>query len=175
MVRDLRLVVRNLHWGRIFLLQPFFRSIKLIVYVFPAAVRRYVEITTMAKYLCSLLFAYLQTEQQGEAMFTSLIPISPFLSHPVLKIWGIFTHAQLNKHPWDSLSRLLNNKGKTYQSRFIFALDHIYHCSRSFAGANIGEDHIKLGTMYTHQPPGQYRKTQKRHMTPACQTCLRMR
>jgi hypothetical protein len=38
----------------------------------------------------------------------------------VIKIFGIYTHAQIDKRLWDSMGRQLGRKGKEYRDRCTF-------------------------------------------------------
>lgn len=38
----------------------------------------------------------------------------------VVKVFGIYTHAQLDKRLWDSMSRQLTKKGSEYRRRCLF-------------------------------------------------------
>ncbi|TFY54263.1 hypothetical protein EVJ58_g8968 [Rhodofomes roseus] len=40
----------------------------------------------------------------------------------VIRVFGIYTHAQLNRQPWDSISNQLGRKGRQYRSRCVPAL-----------------------------------------------------
>lgn len=37
----------------------------------------------------------------------------------VIKVFGIYTHAQLHNRPWDSIGRQLGKKGKEYRRRCV--------------------------------------------------------
>jgi hypothetical protein len=39
---------------------------------------------------------------------------------PVIKIFGIYTHAQIDKRLWDSMGRQLGRKGKEYRDKCTF-------------------------------------------------------
>ena len=46
--------------------------------------------------------------------------MSSQVERQVVKVFGIYTHAQLDKRLWDSISRQLTKKGSEYRRRCLF-------------------------------------------------------
>jgi hypothetical protein len=62
-----------------------------------------------------------QVERQGKpilAITNAIQFIDPLAI--VIKIFGIYTHAQIDKRLWDSMGRQLGRKGKEYRDRCTF-------------------------------------------------------
>jgi hypothetical protein len=62
-----------------------------------------------------------QVERQGKPILAITNPIH--IVDPltiVIKIFGVYTHAQIDKRLWDSMGRQLGRKGKEYRDRCTF-------------------------------------------------------
>ena len=63
----------------------------------------------------------MQVERQGKpilVIMNAIQFIDPLAI--VIKIFGIYTHAQIDKRLWDSMGRQLGRKGKEYRDRCTF-------------------------------------------------------